>query len=69
VYQIIVYGSYGVVLAPLLGALLAGLLGKALGRKFAHRVAILGVGLSFVLSCFILKQVIWDKVLAGSFNR
>ena len=67
-YQIIVYGSYGVILAPLFGALLAGLLGKALGRKFAHRVAILGVGLSFVLSCFILKQVIWDKVLAGSLN-
>ena len=37
-------------LASLIGAVIAGLFGSRIGRKGAHRVTILGVGTSFVLS-------------------
>ena len=43
-----------IALAPLVGSLLAGLLGKVIGRKGAHIVTILGVAISFVLSCGVL---------------
>ena len=36
-----------VVLAPLVGALVAGLAGRAVGRTGAHTVTILGVAVSF----------------------
>jgi len=47
-------------LAPLAGALLAGLFGKAIGRSGAHWAAIIGVGLSFVLSLLVFKQQVLD---------
>ena len=37
-------------LAPLVGAIVAGLFGKAIGRANAHRVTILGVFIAFLLS-------------------
>ena len=45
-------------LAPLAGALIAGLFGKAIGRANAHRVTILGVLASFLLSAFIFSDVL-----------
>jgi len=45
-------------LAPLAGAILAGLFGKAIGRRGAHIVTILGVLVSFILSALVLKDVI-----------
>jgi NADH-quinone oxidoreductase subunit L len=39
-----------IVLAPLLGAILAGLFGRRIGRVGAHSVTILGVAASFGLS-------------------
>lgn len=39
-----------IVLAPLLGAILAGLLGRRLGKRVTHRLTILGVAVSFILS-------------------
>src|SRR5579885_1169606 len=45
-------------LAPLAGALIAGLFGKAIGRANAHRVTILGVLASFLLSAFIFIDVL-----------
>jgi len=39
-----------IVLAPLIGAIIAGMGGKLIGRNGAHRVTILGVGISSVLS-------------------
>jgi NADH-quinone oxidoreductase subunit L len=42
-------------LAPLFGALLAGLFGRVIGRTGSHVVAILGVGISCVLSLYVLK--------------
>ncbi len=37
-------------LAPLVGAIVAGLFGKAIGRANSHRITILGVAVAFVLS-------------------
>jgi NADH-quinone oxidoreductase subunit L len=45
------------VLAPLVGSLVAGLAGKAVGRRGAHTVTILGVLISFVCSAITLMQV------------
>ena len=44
-------------LAPLAGALIAGLFGHAIGRANSHRVAILGVAISFALSVMVLIDV------------
>ena len=45
-------------LAPLAGALIAGFFGKAIGRAGAHRVTILGVLVSFILSVMVLNDVL-----------
>jgi NADH-quinone oxidoreductase subunit L len=45
-------------LAPLAGCVVAGFFGKAIGRRGAHTVTILGVLLSFIVSAVVLKQVI-----------
>ncbi len=49
-----------IVLAPLLGSLIAGLFGKSIGRSGAHWATILGVLISFILSLVLFKQVIID---------
>ena len=56
-----------IVLAPLLGSILAGLFGRTIGRRGAHWVTILGVAASFVLS----TAVLWQLVGQGSapFNQ
>ena len=51
-------------LAPLAGCLIAGLFGKAVGRKGSHRVTILGVMISFVLSAIVF----FDVMNGASFN-
>ncbi|MBQ5428839.1 MAG: NADH-quinone oxidoreductase subunit L, partial [Neisseriaceae bacterium] len=43
-----------IALAPLAGSLLAGLAGKIIGRVGAHTATILGVGVSAVLSLYVL---------------
>jgi len=50
----------GIVLAPLAGAILAGLFGRSIGRAGAHWAAILGVGLSFVLSAIVFDHIVLD---------
>jgi NADH-quinone oxidoreductase subunit L len=45
-------------LAPLAGAIVAGLAGKAIGRAWSHRVTILGVLISFLVSVFIFRDVL-----------
>ena len=47
-------------LASLLGAIIAGLFGKQIGRSAAHWVTIVGVGVSFLLSLVVLKDVVID---------
>jgi NADH-quinone oxidoreductase subunit L len=53
-------------LAPLLGAIIAGLFCRVLGNKAAHRITILGVAISAVLSL----MVAWDVFTTGTtFNE
>ena len=52
-------------MAPLLGAVLAGVFGTALGgnwigRRLSHSLTILGVAVAFVLSAMTLQSVIYD---------
>jgi NADH-quinone oxidoreductase subunit L len=47
-----------IVLAPLLGAILAGLFRKQVGRVGAQSATILGVAVSFVLSAWVLWQLV-----------
>src|SRR4051794_8918221 len=47
-----------IVLAPLLGAVLAGVFRKQVGRVGAQSATILGVGVSFVLSAWVLWQLV-----------
>jgi NADH-quinone oxidoreductase subunit L len=53
-------------LAPLVGAIVAGLGGKAVGRAGAHWVTILGVAVSFGASCVILSRALDGQVFNGS---
>ena len=54
-----------IVLAPLVGSLVAGIFGKNIGRRGARWVTILGVAISFVASLYVFKLVIFDHL---SFN-
>src|SRR5690606_3931254 len=56
-----------IVLAPLIAALVAGLAGRLIGRAGAHTVTIAGVALSFGLSAWVLKQLLFDG--APTFNE
>jgi len=49
-----------IVIAPLVGALIAGLLGHRIGRTGAHRVAIAGVAIATVLSALVFKDTVID---------
>jgi NADH-quinone oxidoreductase subunit L len=49
-----------IVLAPLFAAIVAGLFGRQIGRAGAHWITILAVGVSFVLSALVLKDLYWD---------
>jgi len=49
-----------IALAPLVAAIIAGLFGKAIGKAGAHSVTILGVGISCVLSFYVLYQMLFN---------
>jgi len=49
------------VLAPLLGSIVAGLFGKKIGEKASHTVTIIGVLVAFILSILVFKLVIFDN--------
>lgn len=51
-----------VVLAPLLGAIVAGFFGRQIGRSWSHRVTIGGVAIAFLLSLWVFKLVVADGV-------
>ncbi len=52
--------------APLVGAIIAGLFGRAIGRSGAHWVTILSVLLSFLASCWIFFDVLRGNSFNGS---
>jgi NADH-quinone oxidoreductase subunit L len=49
-----------IVIAPLLGSIIAGLFGQMIGRSGAHWVTIIGVGVSSVLSMVAYKHIVFD---------
>jgi NADH-quinone oxidoreductase subunit L len=49
-----------IALAPLVAAIIAGLFGKAIGKAGAHGVTILAVGISCVLSFYVLYQILFN---------
>ena len=49
-----------IVFAPLAAAIIVGLFGKQIGRASAHWITIFAIGLSFVLSVLVLKNLYWD---------
>ena len=55
-----------IVLAPLVGAIIAGFFGGKIGRAGAHWATIIGVGLSAVLSLWVVSRFIWHA--EPSFN-
>ena len=48
-----------IILSPLIGAILAYACGKRLNRDWAHYMAIGGVGLSTILSAYVLYLLVW----------
>jgi NADH-quinone oxidoreductase subunit L len=52
--------------APLVGAIIAGLFGKAIGRAGAHWVTILSVFISFVCSCIVFADVLNGNTFNGT---
>jgi len=50
-----------IVLAPLLGAIVAGFFGGRIGRRGAHRATIAGVAVSAALSLWVLARFIWGE--------
>ena len=65
--QISQFVLIAIVLAPLLGAILAGLFGKPIGRVGAQTATILGVAVSCVLSTWVLWQLVGQG--ASPFNQ
>src|SRR5688572_22466786 len=55
-----------IVLLPLTAAVIAGIFGRVIGRAGAHWVTCTAVGITFLLSCSVLKQLYWDG--APTFN-
>src|SRR5258707_11925939 len=46
--------------APLAAAIIAGLFGKSIGKAGAHGVTILGVGVSCILSFYVLYRILFE---------
>ena len=56
-----------IVLAPLLGAIIAGLFGRRVGRAGSHSITILGVAASCAMSAYVLWQLVGQG--AAPFNE
>jgi NADH-quinone oxidoreductase subunit L len=53
-------------LAPLAGAIVAGLFGRVVGRAGAHWSTIIGVAISFAISCVVLADVLKGNTFNGA---
>jgi NADH-quinone oxidoreductase subunit L len=51
-----------IVLAPLIACIIAGLFGKSIGRMGAHSITILGVGISCLLSFYVLYRLTFENM-------
>lgn len=59
------YLSIAVVLLPLIAAVLVGLFRKTVGKTGAHTITIVAVGLSFILSCIVFYQIVFEGAKTG----
>lgn len=50
--------SLTIVLLPLAASIIAGLLGKQLGHTLTHRIVVALIGIAFVLSFYVFRQVV-----------
>jgi len=57
-----------IVLAPLIGSIIAGLFGRQVGRQGAAAAAIGGVGIACALSLLVFKQIVFDGVAPFNAN-
>ena len=60
--------SLYIVLAPLIGAIIAGLFGGTIGRVGAHSVTIIGVAIAFALSLLVFKRIVFDGMEPQNFS-
>ena len=60
--------TLAIVLIPLLTAATVGLFNKKLSCSVAHWITILGVAITFVLSCVLFKHFVLDNSAALNFN-
>ncbi|CAB1274593.1 NADH-quinone oxidoreductase subunit L [Candidatus Nitrosacidococcus tergens] len=58
--------TIGIIIAPLIGCIIAGLFGRKVGRIWSHRAAIAGVAISFLLSSIVFIQVVTN---GGTYNE
>lgn len=49
-----------IVLLPLMASLVSGLGCRILSQRFVHCLCITALGISFLLSCLVFKQIVWD---------
>ena len=54
------------VCSPLVGAIVAGLFGRAIGRAGAHWATILAVAVSFAASCVVFADVLNGNTFNGN---
>lgn len=59
--------SLVIVLAPLIGSIIAGFFRNQIGRVGAHSVTILGVGISLVLSVYVAYHILFGAVAPVNF--
>lgn len=55
-----------IVLSPLAGAIVVGLFGRLLSRRAAHSIAIIGVGISAILSLLVYYHIFYND--GGAYN-
>ena len=60
--------TLAIVLIPLLAAVIVGLFNKKLSCSIAHWITILGIAITFVLSCVLFKYFVLDNSAALNFN-
>jgi len=57
-----------IVILPLLSSLISGFFGYKIGKKLTHNIAIIAVGISFLLSLILIKQFLSGEVKLVNFT-
>jgi len=57
-----------IVILPLFSSLISGFLGNKIGKKVTHSIAIISVGISFLLSLILIKQFLSGEVKLVNFT-